>query len=141
MAITVCKGFSNDIDQLDAYFYRGITDCPILGYMYISWYGTLALHRTVYTQSVRTRLICWVKSHLLYGNSGYGVLNIKLTISLDFSKLKREGPQKVIKASVNNSVISKLKIEVRGVFQSEKQMESRCQIKFSKSWILDRANF
>ena len=33
---------------------------------------------------------------------------------------RRERPQKVIKSSANNSVILKPKIQVRGVFQSEK---------------------
>ncbi len=51
-------------------------------------------------------------------------------ISVKFSKLKREGPQKVIKVSVNNFVIFKPKIRLWGVFQSEKQIESRCQTKF-----------
>ena len=51
-------------------------------------------------------------------------------ISVNFSKLKREGPQKAIKVSVNNSVDFKPKIRLWGVFQSEKQMESRCQIEF-----------
>ena len=41
-------------------------------------------------------------------------------ISVNFSKLKRGGPQKLIKSSANNSVIFKPKIQVRGVFQSVK---------------------
>ena len=53
-------------------------------------------------------------------------------ISVNFSKSRREGPQKAIKASGNNSVIFKPKIQVRGVFQSVKLMESRCLIKFLK---------
>ena len=53
----------------------------------------------------------------------------------------RVGPQKVIKASANNSVILKPKIQVRGVFQSVKLMESRCLIKFLKFWILGQAIF
>ena len=51
-------------------------------------------------------------------------------ISVNFSKSKREGPKKAIKASANNSVIFKPKIQLRGGFQSEIQMESRCQIEF-----------
>ena len=51
-------------------------------------------------------------------------------ISSNFTKSKRGGPQKVIKVSANNSVILKPKIQVRGVYQSEKLMESRCQIEF-----------
>ncbi len=51
-------------------------------------------------------------------------------ISVNYSNSKGEGPQKAIKVSVNNSVIFKPKVRLWGVFQSEKQMESRCQIKF-----------
>ena len=51
-------------------------------------------------------------------------------ISVNFSKSKREVSQKSIKASANNSVIFKPKIQLRGDFQSEKQMESRCQMEF-----------
>ena len=41
-------------------------------------------------------------------------------ISVNFSKSKRGGPQKAIKSCANNSVTFKPKIQVRGVFQSEK---------------------
>jgi len=44
--------------------------------------------------------------------------------------LKRGGPQKAIQSSANNSVISKPKIQVRGVLQSVEWIESRCQIEF-----------
>ena len=53
-------------------------------------------------------------------------------ISVNFPKSKRGGPQKAIKSSANDSVIFKPKIQVRGVFQSVKLMESRCLIKFLK---------
>ena len=53
-------------------------------------------------------------------------------ISVNFSNLKKGGPQKAIKSSANDSVIFKPKIQVRGVFQSVKLMESRCLIKFLK---------
>ena len=41
-------------------------------------------------------------------------------ISSNFTKSKRGGPQKEIKASANNPVILETKIQVRGVFQLEK---------------------
>ena len=44
---------------------------------------------------------------------------------------RREGrSQKVMKSTANRSVIFKPEIQVRGVFQLEKYMESRCQIEF-----------
>ena len=42
------------------------------------------------------------------------------TAKIRQSKSKRGGPQKAIKSSANNSVIFKPKIQVRGVFRSEK---------------------
>ena len=51
-------------------------------------------------------------------------------IPSNFTKSKRGGPQKMIKASANNSVVFKPKIQVRGVFQFFEKMESICQIKF-----------
>ncbi len=59
-------------------------------------------------------------------------------ISVNLSKLKREGPQKVIKATANNYVIFKPTIEANRFFQLEEKLESRCQIKFR---ILGCANF
>ena len=50
-------------------------------------------------------------------------------ISGNFSKLKREEPQKVIKGNANISLILKHKIQVRGVFLLGKQIELRCEIK------------
>ncbi len=47
-----------------------------------------------------------------------------------FQNRREGGPQKAIKSSGNNSVISKPKIQARGVFQLEKIMESRCQFGF-----------
>ena len=52
--------------------------------------------------------------------------------SLSIFQNRRGGPQKAIKSSANDSVIFKPKIQVRGVFQSVKLMESRCLIKFLK---------
>ena len=62
-------------------------------------------------------------------------------ISSNFTKSKRGGPQKEIKASANNSVISKPKIQVRDVFQLEKQMESQYQIKSEEFWIKPISKF
>ena len=68
-------------------------------------------------------------------------INVRTAISVNFSKSKWGGPQNAIKSSANDSVIFKPKIQVRGVFQSVKLMESRCLIKFSKFWILGQAIF
>ena len=51
-----------------------------------------------------------------------------------------EGPLKVQTLIDSKYMILKPKIEARGVFQSEKWMEFRCQIQFSNFWFLGRAD-
>ena len=54
--------------------------------------------------------------------------------------LSKQRGEKVQKLSVPKSIISKLKIEARSGFLSEKQMEFRCQIQYWKFLFLACAN-
>ena len=68
------------------------------------------------------------------------MINVNWMILSNFEIWLREGPLKVQKLSDSKYMILKPKIEARGVFQSEKRMEFRCQIQFSNFWFLGRAD-